>query len=119
MSDTTKTAIETIRSLYNAATGSWTGADWAHYVRRNGRDTAVECDGATKCETCRDAKDSAMEAEDLAKAAMEAVAAGDLAKAARLAGEARGVEDQWGDAPTWADWASAVAELAVADDDDE
>lgn len=103
----------TIRSLYDAATGCWTGADWTHELIQDARDVRqderpVYCDGSQQCDRCESAAESAQSAESLAARAMSAIHAGDVSRAQSLAVSAVALEADYGDAPTWGSWGRAV-----------
>jgi len=126
MSNLTAQTLAAIETLYARATGSWTGADWTHFVCVDGSDTETECDGSDGCETCRVAAQAARDAEDAAAEAMGYLREGDIDGAQDAARRARREEMWCGDDPTWGSWARAVEAIEALeeteddeDDDDE
>ena len=118
--------MDNVKSLYEAARGGWTCADWAHNLRRDGHEVLgdgsrpsycdgeprpVLCDGQADCETCSEATADADAAETLAAAAMIAFGSGKIDAAKGLAVEAEALERAWGDSPTWGAWADAIKAL--------
>ena len=104
----TETTIETI---YAAAAGEWTTADFTHEADDCTYENASYCDGDNdECSTCKQAAADAEKAEGLAAQAMIDYRAGRLAEAADLAEKAASIESTWGDTATWGALADALAE---------
>lgn len=106
---------EYIKSLYDEATGRWSGAEWTHQLVTDGdwrlgsKGDPVYCDGQFEnCDTCAEAEEYASSAEEYAIDAMDALRRGDIDAAYEAARECRGCEDRFGDAPTWGPFADAI-----------
>ena len=112
-------SIEKIRALFDAAVGTWWGANWTHELRRDGEvvcdvEDPVWCEGGTDgCETCAEAEKDAADAVELASMALRLIALGRTATSESPADAARraaNIEKKWGDDPTWGPFAAAVEE---------
>lgn len=116
------TGLAAVEAAHAAATGTWTGADWTHELRRDGRDVyedvdghdeAVYCSGESDCERCRDAERDAAGAEVEADEALEHAREGRWDEALGHAEEAARLEGEWGDSPTWRPLVEAIEGAAA------
>ncbi len=116
-----KTTKDDLVALIRATLSTWSGADWTHTLRVDGRDVSRDgvlelCAGdgdtlSTRCERCVDAASDAAGCEDLARDAIEALGRGDLDWAADLLRTAADVEVEWDDFPIWGPAADLAADL--------
>jgi len=101
-------------ALFADANGAWTSADWTHEVR--GTSPVEYCSGDCEgCTYCEEAVASAGHAQDMGEQAIAHARSGEWQKAAKAAREAANTEGEWGDSPTWGDFArhlEAAAEKA-------
>ena len=111
-----------VESAYAIATCAWTEADWTHERKsicgnpnhgsespcsqcsivtdKNG-DVIYCAGGDSECQTCIDAEGAASGAEAEAAKAMREWRAGNTDGAMRHIKEAVGIENEFGDSPTW------------------
>jgi hypothetical protein len=97
--------LDTIQSLYDAATDKWTGPNWLSPEEQQ------EAGG----EWCERVEYSAIRAENYADDAMEHLRRGALMSAELCAQEACAQEGQWdndGACPTWGAWRDAIVQYA-------
>jgi len=105
-----------VEAAYAAAAWHWVDARWPHEngVEDDGTPILCEGDGAPDCGICAAAAVDARAAENLGRAATVAARDGRWSDARAAARAARGIEQTWGDAPTWGPFCAAVEAAATA-----
>jgi len=125
--------VADVEAEHGRATGSWWDANWTHPHRavctrwEHGSYTPcpgcpdtldrhgdpVYCDGEQECQVCIDAVDAAKLAEAYAHQALRSLREGDFAEAARLGSKAAETERDFGDDPTWGNFAKLLQDMAA------
>ena len=115
--------VGAVKLAYYKSTGTWTGASWRHEKGSHpyGQDP-VYCEGDSPltCDICAQAEDDAMTAEAQAGHAVQMAVEGFWDDAEEAAEKAYRLENEWGDAPTWRPFLTAVREArAIAESQEE
>lgn len=96
---------QTLIATIEAAITEWTGCSWAHdrlVVLADGTKQTIVCDGGSnECPYCYRAENHAKVAAAYGREAIREVRAGRLDLALRLVEQAKYLERQYGDSPTW------------------